>query len=103
MQSTSFADNQTEQVTGAPVDSAGKPAPALATPPTWVSQDPTVVTVGTPDPTGLINTLTAVAPGVTTVSLNGVGSGGGTFFTQFQVTITGGPAVGFTFTFGAPA
>jgi hypothetical protein len=98
-QSTSFADNQTEIVTSAPVDASGNPG-VLTGVPTYSQSSTGIVNISS-DPTGLILTLVAAAPGSTNVTLSGL-SAAGAFSSTFGVTVTGGPAVGFNFSFGTP-
>lgn len=99
MQQTSFADNQIQIAMALPIDSSNKPGTINGAP--SVSSDDTQVVTASTDPTGLTITLAAVSPGTANVTLAG-NTSAGNFSTPFGVTITGGPAVGFVFTFAPP-
>src|SRR5579859_5675421 len=101
MQSTTLSDTQSNTVVAQVVDAQGNPGTTLPgaaqVPP--VSSNTGVVTV-TADSTGLNLVIKAVAPGTANVAVTGTNPSGQTFSTSFGVTVTGGPGVGFTFTFG---
>jgi len=102
MQSTTLVAGQKQHVTANPIDTNGAPGLMLANPgafPGPASSDTGVVTVAAD--TNLQSTITAVAPGTATVTISGVSSTGAVFNTAFSVTVTGGSAVGFNFSFGA--
>ena len=101
MQSTTFNETQTEVATALPLDSAGNPGLLQAgSVPSTSNSNPAAVDVSS-DPTGLILTLKGKAAGSSTITVAGLSSTGA-FSTPFQVTVTGGPAVGFTFSFSTP-
>lgn len=96
---TQLNESQTEIVTALPVNSKGNSGVMAGVPTT--SNSNTAACVVASDPTGLILTLTGVAAGMATITLSGLSSAG-TFSSAFDVTVTGGPATGFTFSFATP-
>lgn len=101
MQSTQFNETQTEITIATPIDASGNPGVLQpGSVPSFSNSNNAAATVSI-DPTGLILTLKGVAAGSTQVTLSGLSSAGA-FSTTFGVTVTGGPAVGFTFAFGTP-
>jgi len=104
MQSITLTDTQSVIVTANPVDAEGAPGVLLAgagdTPPS--SSDPAVATVSEDPANHLSLKVVAVAPGTTIVTGRGASPSGAVFSDPFQVTVTGGPAVGFNYTFGTP-
>jgi hypothetical protein len=101
-QSTQFSEVQTQIVTATPVDAEGNVGVMNGgSVPSASSSNTASVTVSQ-DPTGLITTLTAHAPGTAIITLSGQAPGPVLFSSSFNVTVTGGPAVGFTFSFAPP-
>ena len=102
MQNFTIADTQTMTVQAAPVDGAGAPgvlAPGAVA--SWASNVPAVATVVTDlgvDPSGRTATVTPVAPGTCTITCSDQNPAG-PFSGGFTLTVTGGNAVGFVFTF----
>jgi hypothetical protein len=106
VQTITITDSQSFSVNAQPVDAAGKPG-VLATPnvpATWSTSDPSVATVAvdTTDTTGQTAEVSAAGPGTCTITCNGKNPAG-TFFEGFSVSVTGGNAVGWLFTFGTPS
>jgi hypothetical protein len=106
MQTVTLTDTQSVTVSAAPLDGAGKPGQLAVpnVPATCSTSDPTVAVAATvaSDPTGQTVKVSAIGPGSCNVTLNGMNPAG-TFFQSFGVTVTGGNAVGWNFTFGTPS
>ena len=103
-QAPNLTGAQTVSVTCNPVDASGNPAAleAGAAQVAPVSSNPACATV-TADPTGLILTVQAVAPGTTNITVTGTNTSGGTFTTSFgELVLSGNLAAGFIFAFGTP-
>lgn len=101
MQSTPPLEvGQSVIVTAQPEDASGN-LTTITGVPTWSSANTAISTVGSVSADGLTATITAVAPGATTVSAAG-NSSAGNFATPFNVII-GGPATSFLYTFGTPS
>jgi len=98
--SVTLTDTQKVTAFANPEDSAGNPGVETAIP-TWASADTTIATVA-PASDGLSAVITAVATGSVTINVHGTNVNG-TFFSQFQVVVTGGPATQFAFSFGTPS
>lgn len=102
MQTVTINDGQKLPVVAQPVDAQGNPG-VITGPTTWSTDTPAVatVTVDPTDPTGNTALVTALIPGSALIQAHGVNPG--TFFTGFNLTVNGGPAVSFLFVFGTPS
>src|ERR1700676_3941009 len=105
MQTASITDSQKLPVTFSPTDASGNPGVlASGAVATWTTNTPAVAVVQADalDPTGLTAVVSAVGPGTCQITCNDTNPSG-TFFTAFQLTVTGGPATGGNFIFGTPS
>lgn len=88
------------QSTFSPTDASGNPG-SVASPPSWVSSDPTIVAINGVRSDGLQATLTSAGkPGTATITVTEPAPNG--FTATDTVTVAENPATGGTFSYGAP-
>jgi hypothetical protein len=103
MQNITLSDNQEVVVTATPEDAEGNASQNFVSC-TWVPANPAICSIVNLAGNQLSGTLVAGEPGTTTVLVTGqnAASGGAAYSTSFQVTVLGGPATQFSFSFGTP-
>jgi hypothetical protein len=103
MQSVTLSDNEQVVVTATPEDAEGNTSQNFVSC-AWTPANPAICSIVNLAGNQLSGTLVAGQPGTTTVQVTGqnAASGGAAYSTSFQVTVLGGPATQFSFTFGTP-
>ena len=102
MQSTTLNIGQSMVVTAQAEDAGGNLGASLTDIPSWSSSNTAVAIVDTVAPNGLSATVHGIAAGTCSISAAGLSSAGA-FSTPFSVSVGGGPAVSFLYTFGVPS